>query len=222
MSNTTLTASIIAAEAITILDNELVMAGKVFRGYEDDFDKKVNGYNVGETITIRKPTDFTVRDGAVMAAQDATEGSTTMTLTGGTAWDDTNRSLVVTGATVTASKPLLDMSQTWNAGAVTFAGMKINVTDTASAAGSLLALSFHQQDMHGVRGFVHNRRSPPRHTSMPCPIKTKYNPPAGSLERSYACATVAQINGRHRQNYPSAPTAEPNGRSAQPARRPGM
>jgi hypothetical protein len=80
MANTVLTASIIAAEAITILDNELVMAGQVFRGYEDDFDKKVNGYNVGETITIRKPTDFTVRDGAVMAAQDAIEGSTTMTL----------------------------------------------------------------------------------------------------------------------------------------------
>ncbi|HEU4549616.1 MAG TPA: P22 phage major capsid protein family protein [Rhizomicrobium sp.] len=80
MSNTTLTASIIAAEAVSILDNELVMAKQVFRGYEDDFDKKVNGYNVGETITIRKPTDFTVRDGATAAAQDVTEGSLTMTL----------------------------------------------------------------------------------------------------------------------------------------------
>lgn len=80
MSNTTLTASIIAAEAVSILDNELVMAKQVFRGYEDDFDKKVNGYNVGETITIRRPTDFTVRDGATAAAQDVTEGSLTMTL----------------------------------------------------------------------------------------------------------------------------------------------
>lgn len=80
MSNATLQASIIAAEAVQILDNELVMAKQVFRGYEDDFDKKVNGYNVGETITIRKPTDFTVRDGAIAAAQDVTEGSTTMTL----------------------------------------------------------------------------------------------------------------------------------------------
>lgn len=80
MSNTTLTADIIAAEAVTILDNELVMAKQVFRGYENDFSKKVNGYNAGETITIRKPTDFTVRDGATMAAQDVTEGSLTMTL----------------------------------------------------------------------------------------------------------------------------------------------
>lgn len=80
MTNRTLTADIIAAEAITILDNELVMAKKVFRGYEDDFSKKVNGYKVGETISIRKPTDFTVRDGAVMDVQDVTEGKTTITV----------------------------------------------------------------------------------------------------------------------------------------------
>ena len=80
MSNTTLTADIIAAEAITILDNELVMAKQVFRGYEEEFSKKVNGYEVGETISIRKPTDFTVRDGAVAAAQDVTEGKTTIVL----------------------------------------------------------------------------------------------------------------------------------------------
>jgi hypothetical protein len=80
MSNTTLTADIVAKEAVMILDNELVMAKKVFRGYEEDFNKKVNGYKVGETITIRKPTDFTVRDGAVMAVQDVTEGSTSITV----------------------------------------------------------------------------------------------------------------------------------------------
>lgn len=80
MANTVLTADIIAKEAIMILDNELVMAKKVFRGYEEDFGKKVNGYNVGETITIKKPTDFTVRNGAVMSAQTVTEGSTTITV----------------------------------------------------------------------------------------------------------------------------------------------
>lgn len=80
MANAVITADIIAKEAVMILDNELVMAKKVFRGYEDDFSKKVNGYKAGDTITIRKPTDFTVRDGAVMAAQDVTEGSTTITV----------------------------------------------------------------------------------------------------------------------------------------------
>lgn len=78
MANTTLTASIIAKEALMILENNLVMAKQVFRGYEDEFDKKVNGYEVGDEISIRKPTDFTVRDGAVMSTQDVTEGKTTI------------------------------------------------------------------------------------------------------------------------------------------------
>lgn len=51
----------------------------------------------------------------------------------GTSWDDTNRSLTLTGATVTTSKPVLDLSQTWNNVATTFAGVKINITDTTSA-----------------------------------------------------------------------------------------
>lgn len=80
MANTTLTADIIAAEAVTILDNELVMAKQVFRGYENEFDKKVNGYSVGETISIRKPTDFTVRTNATLSAQDVVEGKTTITV----------------------------------------------------------------------------------------------------------------------------------------------
>mgnify|MGYP002640239643 CR=1 FL=1 len=80
MANTTLTADIIAKESVRILDNELVMAKKVFRGYEEDFNKKVNGYEVGETISIRKPTDYTVRDGAVATAQDTVEGKTSITV----------------------------------------------------------------------------------------------------------------------------------------------
>jgi hypothetical protein len=42
------------------------------------------------------------------------------------------------GATVTASTPLIDGTQTWNNAAVTFTALKINVTSTASAAASLL------------------------------------------------------------------------------------
>jgi len=80
MSNTTLTADIIAKEAIAILDNELVMANLVHRGYEEEFTKKVNGYTVGETVSIRRPADFTVRDGATAAVQDVVEGKTTFTV----------------------------------------------------------------------------------------------------------------------------------------------
>ena len=80
MANTTLTADIIAKEAVRVLDNELVMAKKVFRGYENEYSKKINGYEVGETISVRRPTDFTVRDGATMDVQDVVEGKTTITV----------------------------------------------------------------------------------------------------------------------------------------------
>jgi hypothetical protein len=80
MSNTTLTADIIAKEAVAILENECVMGKLVHRGFEEEFSKKVNGYEVGETISIRRPTDFTVRDGAVAAVQDVVEGKTTFTV----------------------------------------------------------------------------------------------------------------------------------------------
>jgi hypothetical protein len=79
-TNTTLTASIVAKAAVGILENELTMASLVYRGYENEFDKKVNGYNIGDTITIKKPTDFTVRNTitATNPAQNATEGKLTL------------------------------------------------------------------------------------------------------------------------------------------------
>jgi hypothetical protein len=75
-----LTADIIAKEAVMILENNMVMGGLVYRGYEEEFSKKVNGYEVGETISIRRPADFTVRTSATAAAQDVTEGKITMTV----------------------------------------------------------------------------------------------------------------------------------------------
>lgn len=47
-------------------------------------------------------------------------------------------STALTGATITADAPVLNLAQTWNNAAVTFTGLKLNATDTASAAGSLL------------------------------------------------------------------------------------
>jgi len=74
MSNTTLTADIIAKEALVILDNELGFLDTIHRAQEEEFDKNVNGYKVGDTISIRRPADFTVRTGAVMDVQDVIEG----------------------------------------------------------------------------------------------------------------------------------------------------
>ena len=46
--------------------------------------------------------------------------------------------VTMTGGTVTTSAPLIDASQTWNAAGVTFTGLKLNITNTASASGSKL------------------------------------------------------------------------------------
>lgn len=48
------------------------------------------------------------------------------------------KSLSLTGGTITAAAPLIDMTRTWNNSGVTFTSLKLNITDTASAAGSLL------------------------------------------------------------------------------------
>src|SRR5260221_9112804 len=74
MANTNLTASIIAAEALKILENATVFGNLVYRGYEEEFDKKINGYTVGSTINVRRPADFTIRTGRTTSVQDVVEG----------------------------------------------------------------------------------------------------------------------------------------------------
>lgn len=46
--------------------------------------------------------------------------------------------ITLAGGTVTVSTPVFQATQTWNAGGVTFTGIDLNVTDSASAAASLL------------------------------------------------------------------------------------
>lgn len=80
MTQTTLTADIVAKMALAILTNELGWMTKLHRGYEEEFSKSINGYTVGDTISIRRPADFTVREGATMSTQDVIEGKTTLTV----------------------------------------------------------------------------------------------------------------------------------------------
>lgn len=47
--------------------------------------------------------------------------------------------LSANNGTITASAPVLDLAQTWNNAAVTFTGMRVNATNTASATASLIA-----------------------------------------------------------------------------------
>ena len=78
MSNSILTVDVIAKEALMILDNNLVMSKLVHRAHESEFGNAMNGYESGDTIRIKRPTDFTVRDGATSSNQDIVEGSVSL------------------------------------------------------------------------------------------------------------------------------------------------
>ena len=80
MSNTLITPTIIAKEALVQLDNNLVFGNLVHRGYENEFGQTVNGNKPGDTIRIRKPVQFSVRSGAVADIQDVTEAYTSITV----------------------------------------------------------------------------------------------------------------------------------------------
>lgn len=72
----------------------------------------------------------------------------------GLTWDDTNKVMTITGATVATSQPALNLSQTWNAAAIAFSAAKINITVTASnGSGKLLDL---QRGGAFVGGFDEN------------------------------------------------------------------
>lgn len=74
MADTILTPTIIAKEALTQLDNNLVAGNLVYRDYDQEFGPT----KIGSTVTIRRPVQFTVSDGATLVIQDVQEGSLTL------------------------------------------------------------------------------------------------------------------------------------------------
>ena len=68
MSNVLITPSIIAKVGLANLENNLVMGNKVYRDYSREYVK------VGDTISIRRPVQFSAIDGAVAVNQDVIEG----------------------------------------------------------------------------------------------------------------------------------------------------
>lgn len=86
-------------------------------------------------------TYITQTTNAALANAQALSGLATgpLFVTTSTGVLSTATSLPITGGTVVASTPLLNTTQTWNNGAVTFTGLKQVITNTASGGSSLLA-----------------------------------------------------------------------------------
>jgi hypothetical protein len=77
MPNTLLSASTIAKESARLLENNLVFARGANRQYKKEFE---NDYQVGDTVQIKVPARYTVRDGATASVQDHVNESVNVTL----------------------------------------------------------------------------------------------------------------------------------------------
>lgn len=74
MTQSLLTPTIIANEALMQLENNTVLGANVHRDYKREFVK------IGETVTIRRPVKFSVTTGATRSQQDVEEGQTSITI----------------------------------------------------------------------------------------------------------------------------------------------
>lgn len=113
-------------------------------------------FTMTNTTAVTFPTSGTlatvggnlgVFTGTSLALGGATIGSNALAVTGTTALGDAltitpatanATPLTLTGGTITAAAPSISVSRTWNNSGVTFTSLLFNITDTASAAGSLL------------------------------------------------------------------------------------
>lgn len=80
MANTVLIQSLVAAESLRVLSNELVLTNKVNRVYEDKFKLDVEDHRIGTTINIPLPMRNSVRSGWAMQTQNVAETSIPLTI----------------------------------------------------------------------------------------------------------------------------------------------
>jgi hypothetical protein len=73
MTNSILTPTAVTREALRVLHQKLNFVGTITRDYDESFARQ--GAKVGDTLKIRLPNQYTVRDGAALSAQDTTESA---------------------------------------------------------------------------------------------------------------------------------------------------
>ena len=80
MANTDLIQSLVAAESLRVLSNELVLTNKVSRAYEDKYNLFVEDHRIGTTINIPLPMRNTIRSGWAMSVSNVVETSIPLTI----------------------------------------------------------------------------------------------------------------------------------------------
>ena len=80
MGNTLLNPSIIAKEYLKQLPNQTVMGTKVYRGFEQEFMSRSNGWKKGSSVTIKAPLMSRVEDGQTMKVADYREEDVSFTV----------------------------------------------------------------------------------------------------------------------------------------------
>lgn len=84
MSNVLVTSSLVAKEALAILQNMLGFAKNVNRDFQDEFaGNQGRGYSPGTTINIKRPPRYTYRAGRVSVPQATTETTVPLTISQG-------------------------------------------------------------------------------------------------------------------------------------------
>lgn len=78
MANAILTADEITRESLRVLHQKLNFVGNINRQYDDSFAK--DGAKIGDTLRIREPNEYTVRNGMTMQTQDVNERNTSLTV----------------------------------------------------------------------------------------------------------------------------------------------
>jgi len=73
MANAFLTPTAVTREALRVLHQKLNFVGSITREYDDSFARQ--GAKVGDTLKVRLPNQYTVRNGSTLVAQDTTESS---------------------------------------------------------------------------------------------------------------------------------------------------
>jgi hypothetical protein len=76
MANTLLTSDIITREALRILHQKSTFLSRINRQYDNSFAQ--SSAKIGDTLRIRLPNQYTVRDGPTYAGQDTVEESTSL------------------------------------------------------------------------------------------------------------------------------------------------